>query len=316
MRGLRNVLAGTAALISLHANGEVEPFVIANQNPLTAIFGLPTPDAPPAFDVTHAVAFDVSSHYVSEVNAREQLLLDGETYRLTYSLRWRRENLWLGVDLPYVDHAGGVMDSSIQDWHRLFGLPDGGRDLAPNNVLRFFYRRNGTTRLDMTQAAGGIGDVQWRAGGVWRPNRWWEAALKVPTGDSADLHGSGSTDLAVALAARQSWTRLGAYARVGAVAMSRGDVLVEQQKPAVGFASVAATYVWSSVLTFNAQFDGHTGFYRDSAFAAVSGPALQFAFGPQLRFPNGARLDFAVVEDPIVSSGPDVTFHLRFALGI
>lgn len=104
-------------------------------------------------------------------------------------------------------------------------------------------------RLDMVQSGAGLGDV--RLTGGWQFFRGeaempgeiaLRASLKLPTGDSDTLRGSGSTDLALWLVGKKDFQmplgRGSVFGGMGAIAMTDGKVLKDQQRPLVGFGTL------------------------------------------------------------------------------
>lgn len=289
------------------------PLSLPNLNPLTHIYG--TPSARPIRPADRiGVDTTVASHFVSEANAAEALSLDGETVRTALTLARRLTPTWaLGAVVPHVRQGGGGLDRVINNWHRWFGLPDGGRDAAPLDAFDFRYRRADGGAVRTQVAGGGIGDVQLFAD--FAATRAWslQTTLKLPTGDAAQLRGSGAADLAVVAAARTPFAPgaapLAFYGHVGALARGRGDVLPAQARTGVGLAQAGVAWAPLARLTLQAQLDGHTGFYRDSDLATL-GPALQLGVGGRWQLAADTGVSFAFAEDVAVATAPDVAFQL------
>lgn len=307
---------------------EITAFFSQNQSPLIQIFGLPAPGnavlaAPGQGSVT--LSLDLASNYtLNGSSARgESLLLDGESTRTTIALRYGlSKGIELGVDLPLISHGGGFLDGFIEGWHDFFGLPQGGRKQAPRNRLLYSYQANGFERLGVDDSSFGIGDL--RLYGAWQiydddsPNRTALAlrtSLKLPTGNSTRLHGSGSTDIALwfsgsrnnLLEAWGHWTIFGA---LGGMAMGGGEVLSEQQNHIAGFGSVGIGWSPADLIAFKTQLSGHTPFYGGSALAELGDNSLQLLLGGTVAFSPRTFLDIGVSEDIVVGTSPDVVFHL------
>ena len=305
---------------------EIEPFRTANRNPLIHGYGLPserTPQLLPAGTWSAVLTQDMASIYSNSSTATEQLVLDGEQYRwaLTgkYALNDRFE---LGLELPIIHQSGGSLDSMIIDWHNLWGLPQGGRDSAPKNRLTYRYSKDGSQRLNVTDTSTGVGDVSLLAGYRLLDQHQNEehdtvtirAQLKLPTGDSGSLHGTGSTDLALFLTGATNrnteWGTLGVYGSAGGMVSSDGDLLSKQRENLIGFGS--AGIGWSPVtwIALKAQLDLNTAFYRQSSLDELSTTALMLTIGGTLQLSDNYLLDIGLSEDLTVAAAPDVTFHL------
>ena len=133
------------------ADMEITPFHTVNQSPLVQIFGLPaetggTITAPGRVSVS--LTQDVASDYAVSSNSREQISLDGESYRWTLAARYGLgDRFEAGVEIPYILYGGGFLDDFVIDWHNTFNLPQGGRDTAPKNRLGFRYSKDGVLNV-------------------------------------------------------------------------------------------------------------------------------------------------------------------------
>ena len=255
----------------------------------------------------------------------ESLRLDGETYFADFRLRRRvHERLEIGLDIPFVKHSNGVLDDAIFDWHDLWGMSNSKRD-GPSNNLNYRYSNNGSVEQQIMSSSSGIGDVQLSAavpfvagGGDGSRHVTMRFSVKLPTGDSADLHGSGATDAAVGLYAQDSGTLLGkdfAYLGfAGVLALGDGDILTEQQRSAVPYGGVAATWHATEQFGITGQLQAQ-GAYIDSDLDELGGSSIQLAVGGIYRFPrHGVSLRFALVEDVISDATPDFAVHLAIHL--
>ena len=312
----------SASISSTAAAEEIIPFASSNQNPLVAIFGLPaTAPATILKDDRTTVEFrsDIASSCSSNSNSRESVLLDGETYRLTLAARRGiGRNLEIGMELPYVMHRQGFLDSFIKNWHDFFGLPQGERDNIPEDQLDYRYSRNGDEEVNLTDSSQGLGDLRLTAG--WqllrqdaptRKSLALRASLKLPTGDSDKLLGSGSTDLALWLsgsAAGEDDT-VALFGSIGILFLSNGDVIADQQNNLVGFGSIGVGWQALDSLNLKLQVDAHSAFYDDSELKELSESA-QLLIGGTLAMTEATALDIAVGEDIVVDSAPDVVFHI------
>jgi hypothetical protein len=305
----------------VHA-AEMEPFYSRNQNPFVQIYGLPVVE--PGFITPHGqlriTAFaDVSNNFSGTNTPTESIWLDGETSRFTALLRYGlSEDLEAGIDIPLMRHNGGFTDGLISNFHNLFNFLPVGRDLAARNQLNYSCSVNGTNRVNIRQSNIRLGDILLSgAYQLWRAQDSQSLALriglKLPTGSSGKLNGSGGTDLSFRLAysgpemfASQN---ISAFASLGILALGNGKVMQDVQRHVVGFGSLGLGWkVWERI-SLKIQIDGHTPFYN-SSLDELGMVSAQLIMGGSIDLFEKTSLDLAVSEDIIVDTAPDVVFHL------
>jgi len=104
-------------LLPLTAHGAaITPFYTQNQSPVALIFGLPAPDNAAVLgkgELGGILAVDVANNFAADFNNNENILLDGESYRINLALRYGiAKGIEGGIDIPYVGIGGGVFDIS------------------------------------------------------------------------------------------------------------------------------------------------------------------------------------------------------------
>lgn len=313
-------LAAPAAAAPL----DIVPFQTANRSPVVQIFGLPAPGtaqllAPGENAVEFAV--DTVQNFAHDSSGDEDLFFDGESYRFNLNLRrGLTPRFEAGIDLPYLAHRGGSLDDFIEDWHDAFNLPQSGRDKAPHDRLLYSYIRDGKQEILVDDNAQGIGDIRlngaWQITGADVGEPWAasvHASLKLPTGDSDDLLGSGSTDLSLWLSATRSWqlegSALALFGSLGAMGLTDGDVVEDQQNNLVGFGTLGGGWRPLDWLVLKIQVDGHTPFF-DSDLKELGDPAAMLTFGGDLALGESTALEIGISEDIATETAPDVVFRL------
>lgn len=301
----------------------ISPFFSFNQSPIIQVHGLPAIDNARVLGDAQAryrLVHDLANNYTFRQTADEALLFDGETSRTTFVYARGIGGSWeWGMQIPYVRHAGGSLDAFIEDWHDTFFLPQGGRDAAPRHRLTYSYQRNGVTELLLNEPVSGIGDLRLTLGRQWSspgaPTRVaLRGALSLPSGDSAELRGSGAVDAALwasADRARPWWGFDGSlYGGGGLLWMGDGEVLADQQRRLAAFGSLGAGARLRPWLALKLQLDLHTPLYDHSGLVQVNATAVQLLMGGELQLGRNTRLELMVGEDPTVHASPDVVFHL------
>lgn len=302
----------------------ITPFYTSNLSPVVQIHGLPAAEsgelARPG-KLSLRVVAEVASHYTKKKKGPESVLFDGETSRVIASIRYGLTDRWeAGLDVPLLSHDGGVLDGFIEGWHDFFGMPQNGRDKVRRNQLRYSYNRNTTPAVDHAGSNGGFGDVslaasyqllESRAGA--RRSVAVRGGVKLPTGNSDELRGSGAPAVHGRLTATDAQTLQALngtlFASAGVMWLGKGDVLADQQRQWVGFGSIGIGWMPLSWVDFKLQLDGHTSFYKNSDLTQINSPSVQLGVGGTLHFSERISLDLAVTEDIIVDSAPDVVFH-------
>jgi len=304
---------------------ELSPFYTFNQAPLISIYGLPyIGDAQVAAKGVGdlRLTMDLANSYIRETsaNASESIVLDGESLRLTLSGHYGiGSRVELGIDVPFIIVGGGFLDNFIQDFHQTFSLPNGGREDAPDNRILYKYQKNGVTLLDMEQSGQGLGDMRFSAG--WQVyqsadkqnNLALRASLKLPTGDTGIMLGSGSTDLALWVVGNTGGhLSLGQYKLFGAAGgmeMTRGRILPDQQRSLVGFGELGLGFSPAQWIELKFQANYNSPFYSNSDLKQIYYSSLQLTFGGALNFTSKTSLDIGITEEVLVDT-PDVVFHL------
>ena len=317
------LIASSALADDVGAGG----FALRNQNPFLQIFGLPTyqtADLSMAGKPTWDISVDLANHADAGDTDFENFSIDGETYFFTLSMR-RRVTSWLelGFDLPFLAHRDGFMDNLIEGWHDLLSISNTKRS-GPSNQLGYLYQLDGQDRFRLDSPTSGLGDIQLTAAVPLREGKDGKSRLsirssiKLPTGDSADLLGSGGTDFAAGI----YWTRTSALRGhrlelngfVGGLALGDGEVLPELQNDFVAFGGAGATWnVWERI-DLAAQLYAQRPFF-DSGVEELGGSSIQLTVGGMYRLRSGPRLRLAIVEDVAANATPDFAVHFSVSLG-
>lgn len=311
--------------VAAAADMEITPFGSFNQSPLVQIYGIPHDtgaDIVPPGTFRIGLNLDLSSNYTVNSSVQEQVSFDGETCRLAFAARYGiARRVEVGVEIPYIIQGGGFLDGFIVDWHTTFGLPQGGRNTSPKDRLLYRYSKDGTQKLQMDRSGSGVGDITLTGGLRLYEERntglhdslALKGAVKLPTGDSSYLFGSGSTDVMLQLCGSMNrfseWGSLGIYGSAGVLVMSESTVLRDQHKPVAGVGTLGFGWGPASWISFKAQFNATTPLYQDSALAELSGSPILLILGGALKLPGEYLLDIGVAEDVAVGTAPDVNFH-------
>lgn len=302
---------------------ELEPLHTRNLAPPALIHGIPT--LQPARVLKPGVrqwnlTVDGVSNFTFRSAEGATTRLDGETWRAELTLKRGLANGFeAGLVLPWLRHSGGFLDHFIENWHDLFGLPQGGRDTAARNRLTYSYSDAAGRSFTRTSATEGIGDLALEAG--WQ---WLEAAdgdslsvrgrLKLPTGSSARLTGSGGWDGALWLSGeRRRQAAFGPwvlYGGAGILLTETGNLLPGLRRNQAVTVTLGAGWQPWSRLGLQLQFDGHTPLYRHTGLREFDRFAGQLALGGQADLGKATTLELAVVEDILVDTAPDVVLHL------
>ena len=321
-----NVAAATVAVIgslgcSIHDEAaiaeETSPLAIPNLSPQVAVFGLPAWGGRESggrsdIDITTAIG----NHYVLAGNGHEELVIDGEIWRLNLHYRHRIGDDWtVSIDVPWYRHSGGFLDDAVDAWHGLTNLPDGNRNLRGEDELLYLYKVGNQRRYVFERVSQGIGDVQIglsRTVGA-EGGFTFKAALKVPTGDRDALTGSGAADLALSMLRRHprsiAGSPAGIYWGAGVLRPGQTDVFSLPTADWVAFGVFGAG--WQPLLRvgFTAQLDAHSNFFA-SALDELGAAALQASVGGWWETDSGRTLTFAFSEDLIVNTAPDFAVHV------
>jgi hypothetical protein len=297
-----------------------EPFALSNQSPLVQRFNLPgmrsgqllAPDT-----VQWRASINVANNFVRDTSGPEALVLDGESQRYEFGLRYGVGPRWeIGVMLPWIAYNGGTLDSFINGWHSFWGLPDHHRSDFATRKLQFMHQSRGQTDFNFDRAETGVGDMQLQIANQLLQTERDSVALitsvNLPTGDEKKLTGTDGTSIAIALAAtRTEWLNwpLTLSANLGVQTLPQGDVLDDRQKTSAWFGSGEIAWAVTQDWRLRAQLNTHSAIY-DSELTSLGATSTQILLGGSVRVSPRWVLDAVVSEDIVVDTAPDVTFQL------
>ncbi|MDH5471913.1 MAG: DUF3187 family protein [Gammaproteobacteria bacterium] len=297
----------------------ITPFSTIDQNPLVTIYGLPTPVAATLLN-SHQTAFYISANFSNTINeeqaANEILFIDIETHRLNLILDHALQQNWmLRLQIPFIKHYGGFMDKWIDNYHHLIGLPEGVRPNYPGKQIAIYYELNGITLLNNQEKLTGIGDVslqiayQLTSQNDFALSYW--SSLKLPTGNSQNLTGSGHADISFWIASQQKLNHaLWVYTNGGILLMKKSDVLTGLHNNHAFFLTAGLQFNWLDNIQLKLQLDNHSAFYKtDTDFL---GPVTQLTFGGSIAVTSESELDIAIAEDIQTNASPDVNFNITW----
>ena len=291
-----------------------------SQHVYNAVFGLPVVAPRLVQTLEWQASLEYSNQFAGGTAGSENLVLDGETARLTLNHRQRLSACWqLEATVPFISHDGGIFDRAIDDWHSFFGLPDGNRDSVEFNRLLYQYSDQEGVRQSITRPQSGIGDVQLavqRALGCYATadstaaDAMIRVGIKLPTGNPNELRGSGEVDL---FADWQSpiWNNGGRWhagVALGVLVNGKTDRFADQRNVAV-YGSVGAQFALHHKFRLIAQLDAHSAFYK-SGLTELGDPAVNLAVGARYLPGSSYTFELSISEDVAIDTTPDIVARL------
>lgn len=297
--------------------GESEPLYVKNLSPVAALYGLPaqrTAYSQQTGSFALALHSSIANHYVVEAEGAEQVNFDGETVRVAFELRYGLADNWdLQVELPWIQSSGGHLDSAIESWHDLWGMPDGGRPDIGRDILNISYNGPGSDFL-VTDKASGFGDISLALSHSFYADENSTASVvlgyKFAGGDEDELLGSGEDDafLAVRFSGKPSAdSSLVWHGQAGYLYAGEAAVVADAQNTNLWFAGLSLDWRVASQFSLFAQLDMHSA-PLDSALTVLGDDAFLGSLGGRWIPSENWSVDFSFTEDLQVDTAPDITF--------
>ncbi len=300
--------------------GLVAPLINRNLSPFETGLGVPVMESATGLGnggVTVGWDLHWASHSLREDDDSGELELDGETLRQDLRvLVGLSESITLVVDVPWIHHSAGSLDSLIDGWHDLWGMPEGARAEQPRDVLRFAL--GGDEAFSLDRSASGLGDVElglaWRLWGDERQAFGTFAQLTLDTGDVADLTGSGATAVAVGLRYAHHGCGLAALScHLQAGIADPGDLsLAARQRSTLLFGGLSLAWRLGPELAAVAQLEARESAYEEGPLGA-NDVAVWGGLGLRWQPEDAWTLEAQFSEDLNVGSAPDISFRLGVA---
>lgn len=299
-------------------------FTTSDQSPFIQLYSLPPAavrTAPGRGRWAWQITADVTSNAIEEgTPAAEYVVLSGETYRTAFYLDYGlTDRLAAGLMLPLVAHSDGVLDGLIRDWHDLFGLSNERRDAVSGRALDYSYASQGRESVALEESSRGPGDLRLTLDWHVRPaqgegrNLVLRSGLKMPTGSSRELRGSGSTDLSLQLLSTDTqalarWNMTLSW-MAGGLWLGRADVLDDIRRDWVAIGSIGVSRPLWRRFVARIQLDGHSEFY-DTGLRPLGSSGVQITFGGSFAVGRAGRIDVAMVENLFTDTTPDLGLHV------
>lgn len=300
---------------------DIKPFSSHNQSPLIHSFGMPSTDGGKIVGKGKFLISSILNLSSNSTNAQtdnEIVYFDGEMARVDFMARYGiSKRFEIGLNLPFVNHSRGFMDSSIDDFHRALGITGGARAKTPRGEMLYAYTQNGEPLFYFDESLFGIGDISFEFGFKLLEHKTHSmvlrAYLKLNNADKRKLLGSGTTDFSFQFSGQT--TGLGPtpayfFYSLGYLRVGNGSLLGDMQNRNIAFASLGLAVKATSWFAPKMQFDYHSKFYKNSMTQELGSYGMQFLLGADFIFNEKLILTVGFSEDLKINASPDFGLHL------
>lgn len=222
------------------------------------------------------------------------------------------------VEIVYVSHDAIHGGSSVEAFHRIFGLDQSGRTEFPGDSFDIVVQRpHREIVYDDRVPASGIGDT--KATLSWRPlraSRWGfgvDAAVKAPTGRAEDENGSGSWDAGAVAFARRDGERWTIDSEAGFVVPGRWRSGARLGVAPFGRLLLGATRLFGTKTRVGASATLEQSPFRREGLGDLSHPGLEIALGVERDLSSRSAAALTLTEN-VPSFGDRADFGLALRL--
>lgn len=295
------------------------PFPVRNFQPIQLLFlGMPGDRAAVVKKGTLDLRVEMAdtSSVFDDGTARANVQMKFETVRSGLYLRYGvTDRLEVALEVPAYYRYQGIMGGAITAVERATtGLAPARKSLNAINYI-FNVRQDGRTLFNGGDGQMGVGDTtlfakyQVLTESQDRPAVSLRMALKLPSGDTTRVFGSGHPDVGIGVALEKRiaarWILYGNFNGI----FPTGPVAGLAVQPAMS-AIAAAEYLWSQNVSFVAHLDHYSSPFHNTGTQVLDEGVTEAAFGfnyhlrhnllwqvyavENLDFPRGAGADFTL----------------------
>jgi len=301
------------------------PACLGGASPLIRLMGVPTHASVPFLKdgaLSARVSLELANHAnrSESRNSLETIELDGETYYFNFELRYGlNDRLTVGIDVPVIRHSTGVLDNTIEQWHRFIGLPAGDRT-GPPNQLDMRYSNNAQQLFDLQNPTTGIGDIRINSFWLLRPGANDQdvsvalaASIELPTGDVDRLQGNGAIDASIGFDVNGiqpfGLESLRLSTSAGITWPGHGELLERQRKSTIVYAGADLVWHLRPRWGIAAVIQGQSAAF-DSKLDELGKGAIQIALAALYENPGrDLNIEIAVVEDLVTDGAPEFALY-------
>ncbi|MCB2192000.1 MAG: DUF3187 family protein [Deltaproteobacteria bacterium] len=297
-----------------------EPFVVPNQSPLALSLVPFTPTSASLGPVNSSrleLTAAYSSIFVRQSSHAASLDLDMELGYLSLGYAYTlHPRVRLGLELPAAFYWGGFLDGFIESYHRALGLPNGGRENAPQDQVRYEATSRGKRIVSQDGATQAVGDL--RLKGAWMlwsgrgPALSLLGQVSLPTGDPDKGLGAGGAIPALGLSGDVPLGRFTLNANAMYFYLGSTTLLDPLEPDDVWTGSLSLGWAWSDTLTLRGQLNGASALTGGTGVEGLDNAMLQILLGVQWKPSKGQLISLAFAEDLVYYTSPDFTLSLSW----
>jgi len=264
---------------------------------------------------------DLDFHWANVWNyVPNQYMIDGEWIRSTVRYSYAvKDDVSLGLALPFIGRTGGIADSSIENFHKAFTMGNADRDKFPRNQSRITVTDGKTVHTVAEGESWGIGDVSFFAVSRLTEGSWvWPAVIVqgevfMPTGNEDKLRGMGAPGIAVSSVASK---RLGrspfiAFLGLGIEYCNAEDIATIRIRDDQLSGLAGMEYQYSKSLSLLVQYLISSPAAKN--YLELAEPTHEVSVGIKWRMSADNLLELAVVENVgLFQNSADIGVHLAF----
>jgi hypothetical protein len=254
-----------------------------------------------------------------KVTNPNSFILDTGTSRLGFNFKYGiSERFNLELDVPYLGYHGGFLDAPIEFVHQLAGFPYSSRAILMQNTSQFllmtsqkevFYSPNNF-------ATTGIGDIVLLIKGIlYNSNEDGfsiasRIALKFPTGNYSQFHGSGSLDYGLDITATKKIGKSLVSTSISGIMPGAWKLLPEVRINPNFSWTLSYEYLWGNKLSLILQNLIQSSYMNGNVHPELSKPIFEWTAGLKYDIGSGFRLSFAITENYLHHNNTaDFGFH-------
>ena len=265
----------------------------------------------------------VAALHALESNISAPYFIDSSLDRIVLALEYGiTEKFSTGIEIPFFKYSGGFLDTPIEIFHNFAGYSNASRVIIRRDDSKFFISEpSAGYRYLQDFANPGVGDISlYLKHLILSENHSFatvslQAAVKIPTGQTSSLKGSGSFDFGINLIADKSFG--GHYLTTGISYIRPGTWKLIPDIPLRPIYSMILVYEynWNNFLSLILQNQILTSPFSSIRHDELSKPSFEWTAGVKYDLSHRYRLALAITENYIYHENvPDFGFRVGMEL--